>query len=70
MFQWEYMINFDENEDQNGKTDHIKKPKIDLEVVVETNIQNIACLCKTMSRERERERERESWKQCWKKLID
>lgn len=54
------MINFDENEGQNGKTDHIKKPKIDLEVVVETNIQNIACLCKTMSRERERE----SWKQC------
>ena len=53
------MINFDENEDQNGKIDHIKKPKIDLEVVVETNIQNIACLCKTMSRERERERERE-----------
>ena len=66
MFQWEYMINFDENGDQNGKIDHIKKPKIDLEVVVETSIQNIACLCKTMSRERERE----SWKQCWKKLID
>ena len=64
MFQWEYMINFDENEGQNGKIDHIKKPKIDLEVVVETNIQNIACHCKTMSRERE------SWKQCWKKLTD
>ena len=41
------MINCTENDNGNGKLDHINKTYIDLEV--ETNVQNIAFLLKTMS---------------------
>ena len=37
--QWDYMINFNENGNDNEKTDHIN---------IETNIQNIVCLGKTI----------------------
>ena len=47
LFQWDYMINCTENDNGNGKLDHINKTYIDLEV--ETNVQNIAFLLKTMS---------------------
>ena len=47
LFQWDYMINCAENDNGNGKLDHINKTYIDLEV--ETNVQNIAFLLKTMS---------------------
>ena len=36
------MTNYNENENDNEKTDHIDKTKID------QYIQNIACLCKTI----------------------
>ena len=42
------MINCYENENDNGKIDHINKTKTDLDVDIERNIQNIACLGKTM----------------------
>ena len=38
-----------ENENDNGKTDHINKTSIDLHIDIKTNIQNAACLGKTMS---------------------
>ena len=41
------MINCNENDNGNGKLDHIKKTYIDLEV--EANAQNIVFLLKTMS---------------------
>ena len=43
------MINCNENENDNGKIDQINKTYIDLDVGVETNIENMACLGKTMS---------------------
>ena len=43
------MINCNENENDNDKIDHINKTYIDLDVGMETNIENIACLGKTMS---------------------
>ena len=43
------MINCNENENDNGKTDHINKTYIDQDVEIETNIENIACLSKTIS---------------------
>ena len=43
------MINSNENENDNGKRDLINKTLIDLDVDVKTNVQNIACLGKTMS---------------------
>ena len=42
------MINCYENENDNGKIDHINKTKTDLDVDIERNIKNIACLGKTM----------------------
>ena len=41
------MINCNENENDNGKIDHINKT--DKDVDIETNIENIASLTKTMS---------------------
>ena len=43
------MINCNENDNDNGKIDHINITEIDLEVDIETNAQNIVCLGKTMS---------------------
>ena len=43
------MINCNENVNDNGKMNHINKTQIDPEVDIETNVQNIACLGKTMS---------------------
>ena len=42
------MLNFNENENDNVKRDHINKTYIDQNVDAETNIENIACLSKTM----------------------
>ena len=42
------MLNFNENENDNVKRDHINKIYIDQNVDAETNIENIACLSKTM----------------------
>ena len=42
------MINCNKNENDNGKIDHINKTQIDLDLDIETNIQSIARLCKTM----------------------
>ena len=38
-----------ENKNDNGKIDHINKTYIDQDVDIETNIEHIACLDKTMS---------------------
>ena len=38
------MINCNENENDNGKIDHINKTNIDPDVDIEINIENIACL--------------------------
>ena len=43
------MINCNENENENGKKNHINQKYIDQDVDIETNIENIACLGKTMS---------------------
>ena len=42
------MINCNENENDDEKTDHINRTYIGQGVDVEKNIQNIACLGKTM----------------------
>ena len=42
------MTNYNENENDNEKTDHIDKTKIDQYVDIKAIIQNIACLCKTV----------------------
>ena len=42
------MINCNENENDNGKIYHINKTYIDQCAGIETNIENIACLGKTM----------------------
>ena len=42
------MINCNQNENNNGKLDHVNKTNIDQDVDIETNIENIACLGKTM----------------------
>ena len=42
------MINCNENENYNEKTDDINKTYIDQHVATEKKIQNIACLGKTM----------------------
>ena len=47
LFQEDFIINCYENENDNENIDHIKN--IDLDVDIETNIQNIACHGKTMS---------------------
>ena len=43
------MINCNENENDNGKKNQINQKYIDQDVDIETNIENIACLSKTMS---------------------
>ena len=43
------MINYDENQNDNGKINRISKTLLDLDLHIETSIQNIACLGKTMS---------------------
>ena len=43
------MINCNENENDNDKVDHINKTNIDQDVDVDTKIESIACLGKTMS---------------------
>ena len=42
------MINCDVNENDNDIIDHINKTCIDQDVDVETNIENVGCLGKTM----------------------
>ena len=43
------MLNFNENENDNVKIDRINKTYIDQDVDIETNIENIASLDKTIS---------------------
>ena len=43
------MINCNENENYNDKTDHINKTYRAQNVGIETNIENTVCLSKTMS---------------------
>ena len=43
------LINRSENENGNGRILHVNKKYIDWDVNIETNIENIACLGKTMS---------------------
>ena len=43
------MINWNKNENHNGKIDQINKTSIDQDVDIETNIENIACLGKATS---------------------
>ena len=43
------MIDYNENESDNGTTDHINNTYMDQDVDIETNTENIACLGKTMS---------------------
>ena len=43
------MINGNENKNGNGTVDHINKTYIDQDVDIETNIENLACVGKTMS---------------------
>ena len=42
------MLNYNENENDNMKIDRINKTYIDQNVDAETNIENIACLSKTI----------------------
>ena len=48
MFQWDYIISCNQNENDNGKIDHINKRKIDLNADIETNVKNIAFLCNSL----------------------
>ena len=48
MFQWDYIISCNQNENDNGKIDHINKTKIDLNVDIETNVKNIVFLCNSL----------------------
>ena len=43
------MMKCNENSNDNGKIDHIDKKYIDQDVDMETNIEKLACLGKTMS---------------------
>ena len=43
-----YMINYQENENNNGKIDFVNKVSIDQVVGIETNIQSITCLGQTI----------------------
>ena len=43
------MINCIKSEGDNGKIDHINTKYIEKDVDIETNIENIACLCKAIS---------------------
>ena len=49
LYDWDYMTNCNKNESVNGKVDHINKTNIDQYVDIEANIENIACLGKTIS---------------------
>ena len=49
LYQWDYMINCNENENDNGKRDNTNKTYIDQDLDIETNIYSIACLGKTIS---------------------
>ena len=42
------MISYNQNENDNGKIDHINKTKIDLNADIETNVKNIAFLCNSL----------------------
>ena len=46
--QWDYIMNCNENENDNVKADRINKTWIDQDLDIKTNMQNIACLGKTM----------------------
>ena len=50
LYRWCYIINCKENDNDNGndKIDHINKIYIDQDADIETNMQNIVCLCKTL----------------------
>ena len=48
LYHWDYMINCNENKNDNGIIDHINKTYIDQDVEKETNIENLPCLVKTM----------------------
>ena len=43
------MVNCNENENDKGKINHINKTNKGQDVYMETNVENIACLIKTMS---------------------
>ena len=45
--QGDYRINCNENENNNGKTDHINSTNIDQDLDIEASKENIACLGKT-----------------------
>ena len=47
--QWDYIINCNENKNDNEKTDHINEIEIDQDPNIETDIKNIAHLSKIMS---------------------
>ena len=48
LYQWDYMINCNENKNDNGTIDHINKTYVDQDVDIETSIENLACLGKTL----------------------
>ena len=49
MCQWDNMINCNENENDNYKIDYINKTYRGQDIDIETNIENIVCLGKTIS---------------------
>ena len=49
MYQWDYLINCNKNDNDNGKIDHIDEKYIDQDVNMETNTENTVCLGKTIS---------------------
>ena len=48
LYRWCYIINCKENDNGNDKIDHINKIYKDQDADIETNMQNIVCLCKTL----------------------
>ena len=49
VYQWGYIFNCNENENDNSKIDHINKTYINQDLDLETKIENIVCLGKTIS---------------------
>ena len=49
MYQWDNTINCNENENDNYKIDYINKTYRGQDIDIETNIENIVCLGKTIS---------------------
>ena len=49
LYHLDYMINCNENKNDNGKIDHMNKTYIDQDVDIETNMENTVCLSKTVS---------------------